>query len=88
MSIKYIMSYLAENWVLGYSVSLVICVAGYLLYSILLVRSCRKIGYDVGVSGMIPIWNIVVLLKRLVRGSNIKKAENSDVVSPDEVIEF
>lgn len=61
-----IMRVLASEWVVGYAVSISVCVISYLLYSILLVVSCRRVGYDVGVSGMIPIWNIVVLIKRAI----------------------
>lgn len=77
------MLWLAENWVVGVSVISVICVTLYLTYSILLVRSCRKVNYDVGVSAMIPIWNIIVLIKR---GLKVRKL--TKVIKEDELIEI
>ena len=60
-----IMITLASEWVIGYSVMASICVISYLVYSILLTVSCRRVGYDVGVSAMIPLVNIVILIKRV-----------------------
>ena len=59
-----VMLVLAREWQIGYAVSISICVITYLLYSILLVVSCRKKGMDVGVSAMIPIVNLIVLVQR------------------------
>lgn len=66
MNFSNIMLVLAEKWILGYSVCTVVCIALYLVYSICLVISCRRVGYDVGVSGMIPVWNLIVLVKRII----------------------
>ena len=82
---KGIMAFLADNWVVGYSVITAIVIAGYLIYSILLVRSCRRIGYDVGVSGMIPIINIIILIKRLLKG---KKLNNKSKILENEELDF
>lgn len=76
------MALLAQEWVVGYSVVTGVVIVSYITYSVLLIRSCRKIGYDVGVSGMIPIWNIVTLIKRLYKGRKNK------LVSSDEVFEI
>lgn len=59
-----VMSTLASEWVIGYSVMASVCVISYLVYSILLAVSCRKAGYDVGVLAMLPVANIWVLIKR------------------------
>lgn len=61
-----IMLILSQKWIIGYSVFASICVIGYLLHSILLVISCRKVGYNVSVAGMIPIVNVFILIKRLL----------------------
>ena len=61
-----IMSLLASEWVVGVSVSIAICIISYVLFSIILVRSCRNNGYDVGVSAMIPFVNIVILIKNCI----------------------
>ena len=81
-----VMRVLASEWVIGYSVCASICVIIHLYFSISLVISCRKVGYDVGVSGMIPLWNIVVCIKRAIFVHNKNKKNNT--ISDDEVIEL
>lgn len=59
-----IMVVLAREWKIGYVIFSILGVLIYLVFSINLVTTSRKEGYDIGVSGMIPLWNIVVLIKK------------------------
>ncbi|MGV3076424.1 hypothetical protein ACEE21_15200 [Clostridium baratii] len=71
-----IMSTLAREWVVGVSVCIAICLIAYIVFSVLLVRSCRRNGYDVGVSGMIPFVNIFILIKNCIyKRRNLKIEE-------------
>lgn len=85
---KELMALLAKNWVAGYISITVVCIAIYLTYSILLIRSCRKIGYDVGMSGMIPVWNILVLFIRCVKGIKYKKSLKVKPSAKEELFEI
>ena len=81
MSFSEIMLLLAEEWEVGYLVCASVCVVSYILYSVLLVRSCRKVKYDVGVSGMIPLWNLVVLVRRMFKARKVKPiAEDEELI--------
>lgn len=71
-----IMLTLAREWVIGVSVCIVICLVAYLVFSILLVRSCRRNNYDVGVSAMIPFVNIFIFIKNcILKRKNLKIEE-------------
>ena len=59
-----ILEMLAREWIIGYSVFACVCVSIHIWYSVRLLISCRKQGYDVGASCMIPIWNLVISLKK------------------------
>jgi len=65
-----IMLVLAREWLIGSLVSIFIVLVGYLVFSILLIRSCRKHNYDVGASAFIPVVNLVVWF----RSKKYKKA--------------
>ena len=79
-----IMITLAREWEIGYAVSISVCIIAYLVYSILFVVFSRKKGYDIGVSGMIPLWNITVEpIKRAIFFHKKNKR-----ISEDEVIEL
>lgn len=58
-----VMLVLAREWVIGVSVCISICILGYLVFSILLVRHCRKYKYDVGVSAFVPLVNLFIWFK-------------------------
>lgn len=60
-----VVSALAENWVVGYSVFCSVVIIGYIVFSTLLVLRCRKYNYDVGVGAMIPLYNVVIFFKSI-----------------------
>lgn len=58
-----IMALLAKEWVIGVSVCIFVVLVGYLIFSILLIRRCRKHNYDVGASAFVPVINLIVWFK-------------------------
>lgn len=78
-----IMSFLAREWIIGFSACALFFVVVYLIFSIRLVISCRKIGYDVSISGMIPLWNIIVWVRKKIFIHN-----NNKPILDDELIEL
>lgn len=75
-----VMLILAREWIIGVVVSISVVLIGYLIFSILLVRSCRRNGYDIGVLGMIPFLNIIVFIKNIF----LKRKLSSNTVNDDE----
>lgn len=75
-----IMLKLSEEWGIGYIVTSCIVCLIYLLYSILLIKACRKIKYDVRAGGMLPIINIVILFKYLYYRHYSKHQEDEEVL--------
>lgn len=75
---KETMSLLADNWEIGFGICSVLCIVIYLVFSITLIRSSRNKNYDIGVSAMIPIWNIVVLFKKMMYVRKISKPIGED----------
>lgn len=73
-----IMLILAENWKIGYGILNALVLIVYLIFSIRLVITSRRIGYDVGVSAMIPLINIIVFLKKGHKVRKIKKQQKND----------
>lgn len=67
------MYFLAENWLAGYIVMDILVVGIYLIFSIRLIKTSRKIGYDVGASALLPVINILIWLKKCNRSRKIKK---------------
>lgn len=58
-----IMLFLADEWLVGSIVSIMLVVVGYLVFSILLLIRCRKRGYDVGVSAFIPVVSLFIFIR-------------------------
>lgn len=80
-----VMLVLAREWIIGVSVCISICILGYLVFSILLVRHCRKYKYDIGVSAFVPLVNLVIWFK----SRKYKKALMAEpLISEDEEFEL
>lgn len=75
---KETMAMLAENWVVGYSICLVIVLAKYLIFSIRLVITARKIGYDVGAICLVPFVNIVIWVKKCIYSRRLNRPLGED----------
>lgn len=74
---------LAENYILGIIALCVIVVACYLIFSIRLIKTSRQEGLDVCTSAMIPIYNVVLWVRKCIR-----KYNNSKTYKLDEEIEL
>ena len=75
--------WLADNWVLGSSIFCLVCVVVHLVYSWCLVRYARGLGIDLGVSCLVPLWNVIILVRCLYR-----RLVGVRVYSDEEVIEL
>lgn len=69
---KNIMGFLAEYYIVGICVSILIVVGIYILVSINILRWCRKNCFDVGVSAFIPIVGILQYARYRVKISKTK----------------
>lgn len=78
MSIAEIMALLAENWIPGVSVCIAVCVIIYLVFSIRLVVTARRVDMNVGVTAMIPVWNLVLWLRKCWRNHKLNKPIKED----------
>lgn len=86
MEFKEIMQLLADNYVVGISVACTIVIITYVIVSILIVRFCRSENINVGVSGMLPIVQLITLLRgKLIRRRRIK---NESVLDADAEIDL
>lgn len=90
MSISESMAYLAENYIPGIVVLCVVVVAGYLFFSIRLIVNARREGLNVCISAMIPIYNLIIWLRKVFRKhkNNKIRRENNRVLAEDEEIEL
>lgn len=77
------MSGLADNYLYGIAIAVFLVVVGYIAYSVLVLLSCRKVGIDICVSAMIPVYNLILLIRRFIR-----KYKNSQIYKEDEEIEL
>ena len=77
------MSSLADGYLYGIVVACFFVIVGYVLYSVLVLLSCRKVGIDICVSAMIPVYNLILPIRRLIR-----KHKNSQIYQEDEEIEL
>lgn len=80
-----LMLILAEEWQTGVLISIAVCLISYLVFSVMLVRSCRKNKYDVGVSAMIPFVNIVIFIKNSIYK---RRKAKMNLISFDDEEEF
>ena len=77
------MAFLAENWIVGSAVSVIVLVGIHLAFSIRLLRGARSVGMDIGVSAMIPIVNLALWFKKCYYAR-----KGIRVYGDDEVIEI
>lgn len=78
MSFSEIMQFLADNYVIGMSVFIVLLISIYLLFSIRLIITARREGLDICVSAMIPIYSLILWIRKC-----IKKRKNNKKFKPD-----
>lgn len=78
MSFPEIMQFLADNYVIGMSVFIVLLISIYLIFSIRLIITARREGLDICVSAMIPIYSLILWIRKC-----IKKRKNNKKFKPD-----
>lgn len=78
MSFPEIMQFLADNYVVGMSVFIILLISIYLLFSIRLIITARREGLDICVSAMIPIYSLILWIRKC-----IKKRKNNKKFKPD-----
>lgn len=82
MDISSIMQLLADEYVIGTAVIAVVVVTAYLTFSIRLIVTARKEGIDVCASAMIPVYNLILWIRKCIRHrKNTKKIKpNSEII--------
>lgn len=69
------MAFLAREYVVGIASLATLSVGVYLAFSIRLIKSCRKLGMDVCTSAMIPIYNVILWVRKCFRSRRMKREE-------------
>ena len=77
------MSRLADMYLYGVLASIFIVVGVYVFYSVRVLLSCRKNGIDICASAMIPVYNLTLPVRVL-----IKKHKEKQIYGEDEEIEL
>lgn len=86
VSLSKIMLYLQYNYTVGIAVSLSAVLISYIVISILIVRYSRRQGVNIAVLGMIPIVQLICLLKGIIYKRRRIKSEK--VFDADEQIDL
>lgn len=86
MNLSKIMLYLQYNYTVGIAVSLSIVLICYIVFSILIIRYCRKQSVNVAISGMIPIIQLICLLKGII--AKRRRIKNERVFDENEQIDL
>lgn len=74
-----LMLFLQEQYLLGMVAGSLIVVGVYLYISIWLLLRARKVGLDVGVSAMIPVYNLSIGVRSIIKKKKLsKKAKEFD----------
>lgn len=69
------MQYLADNYENGILISSIIVVLVYLMFSIICLYNCRKVGMKIWVLTFFPVLNIILIPVSMVFGRRRKIAE-------------
>lgn len=75
------MKFLADNYIIGIVVSCIIVISLYVFISIKIMSFSRKQHIDICTSAFVPVYNIGILIKALV-----KKKKDNAVLKDDEEI--
>lgn len=73
------MQMLADEYVIGSSVLIVFVVAIHIFFSVRLIVTSRREGLDVCVSAMIPVYNLVLLVRKSIRKYRNKKIDKIEL---------
>lgn len=73
------MKMLADEYVIGISVLIVFVVAIHIFFSVRLIVTSRREGLDVCVSAMIPVYNLVLWVRKSIRKYRNKKIDKIEL---------
>lgn len=74
--------YLADNYILGVVVITATLMLGYLVFCIWLVISARKLNIDICASAFIPVFNLNIVVRKIITKHRMKQQYTVD----DEVV--
>lgn len=82
MELKSLMALFAREYVVGTAVIGITVVSIYLFFSIRLIITSRKEGIDVCASAMIPVYNLILWVRKCIRHrkNNKKIKSNSEII--------
>lgn len=73
------MQMLADEYVIGISVLIVFVIAIHIFFSVRLIVASRRDGLDVCVSAMIPVYNLVLWVRKSIRKYRNKKVDKIEL---------
>ncbi len=73
------MQMLADEYIIGISVLIVFVIAIHIFFSVRLIVTSRREGLDVCVSAMIPIYNLVLWVRKSIRKYKNKKIDKIEL---------
>lgn len=73
------MQMLADEYVIGISVLIVFVIAIHIFFSVRLIVTSRREGLDVCVSAMIPVYNLVLWVRKSIRKYRNKKIDKIEL---------
>lgn len=73
------MKMLADEYVIGISVLIVFVIAIHIFFSVRLIVTSRREGLDVCVSAMIPVYNLVLWVRKSIRKYRNKKIDKIEL---------
>lgn len=73
------MQMLADEYIIGISVLIVFVIAIHIFFSVRLIVTSRREGLDVCVSAMIPIYNLVLWVRKSIRKYRNKKIDKIEL---------
>lgn len=73
------MQMLADEYVIGISVLIVFVIAIHIFFSVRLIVTSRREGLDVCVSAMIPVYNLILWVRKSIRKYRNKKIDKIEL---------
>lgn len=80
------MKSLASYYYIVIPITIVIVIGIYVWYSVRTIILCRRSGMDIGMSGMIPVWNVILRIRRVIKG--IRERRKARKEKEEEVFEL
>ena len=80
------MKSLASWYYVVIPIAITVAIGIYVWYSVRTIILCRRSGMDIGISGMIPVWNIILRFRRIFKGIRERRLARKKLES--EVVEL